>query len=195
MLAGALAFVTVAGASAAYAATFTPGSAGLGDPFFPLGGNGGYDVRHYGLTLNYEPQSNNLTGTAVIDAVATQDLSQFDLDLRGFDITALAVNGTAAPFTRSGQELVIEPTEGLPTGETFTVTIDYSGTPSVVTDPDGSIEGWVPTDDGAVSVGEPQGSPGWYPCNDNPHGNLLTFAPSSVIAAQSMHQPESAGIR
>ena len=37
-----------------------------------------------------------------------------------------------------------------------------------MTDPDGSIEGWVPTDDGAVSVGEPQGSPGWFPCNDNP---------------------------
>ena len=38
----------------------------------------------------------------------------------------------------------------------------------MVTDPDGSIEGWVPTDDGAISVGEPQGSPGWFPCNDNP---------------------------
>ena len=37
-----------------------------------------------------------------------------------------------------------------------------------MTDPDQSIEGWVPTDDGAVVVGEPQGSPGWFPCNDNP---------------------------
>ena len=25
---------------------FTPGSAGLGDPMFPLAGNGGYDVQH-----------------------------------------------------------------------------------------------------------------------------------------------------
>jgi aminopeptidase N len=195
-LAGALAFVTVAGASAAYAADFTPGSAGLGDPYFPLGGNGGYDVRHYGLTLSYEPQSNNLTGTAVIDAVATQDLSQFDVDLRGFDITALAVNGTAAPFSRAGQELVIEPNEGLPRGEPFTVTIAYSGTPSVVTDPDGSIEGWVPTDDGAVSVGEPQGSPAWYPCNDNPQDKAqydfaitvpagLTAMSNGVLVSQS----------
>jgi aminopeptidase N len=38
----------------------------------------------------------------------------------------------------------------------------------VVTDPDQSIEGWVPTDDGAFVVNEPQGSPGWYPVNDNP---------------------------
>jgi aminopeptidase N len=48
------------------------------------------------------------------------------------------------------------------------VRVDYAGTPQVVTDPDGSIEGWVPTDDGAFVVGEPQGSPAWYPVNDNP---------------------------
>ena len=38
-----------------------------------------------------------------------------------------------------------------------------------MTDPDQSIEGWVPTDDGAFVVGEPQGSPAWYPVNDTPH--------------------------
>ena len=55
-----------------------------------------------------------------------------------------------------------------PLGTAFTVTIDYAGTPAVVTDPDESLEGWVPTDDGAFVVGEPQGSPAWYPVNDNP---------------------------
>ena len=89
-LASLLGITTLAGASAAYAA-FTPGSSGLGDPFFPLGGNGGYDVRHYGLTLAYDPPSNQLTGTAEIDATATQNLSQFDLDFRGFTITRLEV--------------------------------------------------------------------------------------------------------
>ena len=34
----ALALASTAGAA------FGPGSAGLGDPFFPLAGNGGYDV-------------------------------------------------------------------------------------------------------------------------------------------------------
>jgi aminopeptidase N len=38
----------------------------------------------------------------------------------------------------------------------------------VILDPDFSIEGWIPTDDGAFVVSEPQGSPGWYPSNDNP---------------------------
>lgn len=167
-LAAVLCLVYSAGAGAAFAVDFTPGSPGLGDPFFPLGGNGGYDVDHYGLTLAYDPPSNVLTGTAEITATATQDLSRFDLDFRGFAITQLTVNGASATYTRDGQELVITPSAGLVNGQAFTVNVGYNGTPTVVTDPDQSIEGWVPTDDGAVSVGEPQGSPGWFPCNDNP---------------------------
>jgi aminopeptidase N len=57
---------------------------------------------------------------------------------------------------------------GIQSGSGFTVVVGYAGTPTVVTDPDFSIEGWVPTDDGAFVVGEPQGSPAWYPVNDNP---------------------------
>jgi aminopeptidase N len=156
-------------ASLASAAPFTPGSPGVGDPFFPNAGNGGYDVSNYNLALSYEPSSNTLGGTAVITATATQNLSRFDLDLRGFTISRLLVNGAAASFTRDGQqELVITPPAGLVAGNRFTVTVDYSGVPPVVTDPDQSIEGWIPTDDGAFVVNEPQGSPGWYPVNDTP---------------------------
>ena len=166
LLAGA-AFLLTTGA--AQAVDFTPGSPGLGDPFFPNAGNGGYDVSHYSLTLDYEQSTNALDGTAVITATATQNLSRFDLDLRGFSISALNVDGVPAAFTRTGeQELVVTPAAGIRSGHTFTVAIDYAGTPAVVTDPDGSIEGWVPTDDGAFVVGEPQGSPAWYPVNDNP---------------------------
>ena len=155
-------------AQAAAAAEFSPGSAGLGDPFFPLAGNGGYDVGHYSLVFSYDPATRLFDGTATVTATATQNLSRFDLDLRGFDIDRLTVNGAAAAFTRDGQELVITPSAGLPAGAVFTVVLGYSGIPSVVIDPDESIEGWVPTDDGAFVVGEPQGSPAWFPANDNP---------------------------
>jgi aminopeptidase N len=163
----AAAFAMAAGAPAA---VFTPGAAGSGDPFFPNAGNGGYDVSSYDLTLDWQPTGNQLTGNAIIEAKATQNLSRFDLDLRGFTISRLLVDGAAATFVRAGEhELVITPSTGILSGRNFTVTIDYSGTPSVVTDPDNSIEGWVPTDDGAFVVNEPQGSPAWYPVNDSPH--------------------------
>ena len=34
---------------------FTPGDPGIGDPYFPLDGNGGYDVDHYDLAIRYDP--------------------------------------------------------------------------------------------------------------------------------------------
>jgi aminopeptidase N len=161
--------LTLSATAGAAGAGFTAGSPGLGDPFFPFAGNGGYDVSNYALTLDYTPETNQLTGTAVISATATQNLSSFDLDLRGFTISRLLVDGRPAAFARSGeQELVITPASGILAGRGFAVTVDYAGTPAVVTDPDQSIEGWVPTDDGAFVVNEPQGSPAWYPVNDNP---------------------------
>ncbi len=147
---------------------FVAGAPGLGDPFYPLGGNGGYDVTNYSLVLDYSPATRHLDGTATITATATQNLSRFDLDLRGFDVSAVSVNDRAASFTRDGQELVITPKTGLRSGRSFSVVVSYAGVPVVITDPDESIEGWIPTDDGAFVVGEPQGSPGWYPANDNP---------------------------
>ncbi|GIH16258.1 hypothetical protein Raf01_44300 [Rugosimonospora africana] len=117
------------------------GSAGLGDPLFPLAGNGGYDVSHYDLHLNYQPSSHRLAGTVTVSATATENLSRFDLDLRGFTISRLTVDGRGASFHRDGQELVITPRSPLRDHHRFTVTVEYAGVPEVVTDPDNSIEG------------------------------------------------------
>ncbi len=163
----ALAAALVLAAPAA-AKGFEPGSAGLDDPFFPLAGNGGYDVRHYSLDLDYVRATNQLDGKATILARAEQHLSRFNLDLRGYAISDLEVNGRDARFEREGQELTVIPRHGLIRGLPFLVQVEYSGQPAAVIDPDGSSEGWVPTDDGAFVVNEPQGSPGWYPANDNP---------------------------
>ena len=198
LLRAAVVAATLALAPAALAAGFAPGSEGLGDPMFPLAGNGGYDVANYSLTLDYTPADNRLVGTAVIIARATQNLSQFDLDFRMQDsITRLLVNGVPASYAAAKvQELVVTPASGLVQGKTFTVTVEYAGTPKVVTDPDTSIEGWVPTDDGAFVVNEPQGSPGWYPVNDNPRDKAtfefrvtvpagLTVMANGVLVSQS----------
>src|SRR3954453_12260156 len=107
LLAGVVVAGALLGAGTALAATFAAGSDGLGDPFFPQGGNGGYDVQHYGLTLDYDPPANRLTGTAAITAKATQALSRFDLDFRGtadFRATNVLVNGVQAATSQQGQE-------------------------------------------------------------------------------------------
>jgi aminopeptidase N len=157
----------LAGGGSAWAA-FAPGAAGIGDPFFPKAGNGGYEVAHYDLALRYEPDRRRLRARARISANATQDLSSFDLDYRGPPIKHLAVDGAPAGFERSGQELIVTPTAGISAGAAFVVDVRYRGRPRPLKDADGSTEGWMATRDGAFVVGEPQGSPTWFPCNDHP---------------------------
>ena len=146
------------------------GAPGAGDPFFPQAGNGGYDVRHYSLDLSYAPTPvNRLKGRVAIFARATQSLSRFNVDLRDFlTVSRVTVNVRRATFTHSGQELSITPRSKIRRGSTFVVLVEYAGQPLPVVDPDEAIEGWVPTDDGAIVVNEPQGAPGWFPVNDTP---------------------------
>src|SRR3954452_20692846 len=58
---------------------FTAGSRSGGDRLFPQIGNGGYDATHYDLTLRYAPATKLLQGTAQIDAVAQQNLSEYSV--------------------------------------------------------------------------------------------------------------------
>src|SRR3954453_21098866 len=105
----------------------TPGAPGIGDPYYPLDGNGGYDVQKYGLDVRYDPSTDVLTATATITAVATQNLSRFDLDFDGLQIRRLAVDGTPARWTRNGGELVVTPPRTLAKGAQFAVVVAYDG--------------------------------------------------------------------
>jgi aminopeptidase N len=178
----------VAVAPSASGQEYVAGSDGSGDPFFPQAGNGGYDVSHYSLTIDYDQPANFLSGTAEIQATATQNLRRFNLDLRDFlDVSSVEVNGVPANIARAGnQELEISPFPGLNDGQSFTVEVVYSGKPKPIKDPDKSIEGWIPTDDGAFVVNEPQGSPGWYPVNDTPRDKATYEFTISVPAGKEV---------
>ena len=67
------------------ARSYTPGAPGIGDPYYPLAGNGGYDVDHYDLAVTYDPATDRLDGKATMLAKATQNLSSFNLDLDGLN--------------------------------------------------------------------------------------------------------------
>ncbi|KAB1147319.1 M1 family metallopeptidase [Streptomyces luteolifulvus] len=160
--------LALTGCTGASGASGAPGGSGLRDPYFPKAGNGGYDVTHYELRLRYDPGRNRLTGKAALTARATRDLSAFDLDLKGLDVERVGVEGRRARWNRTGQELTVRPHGSLDKGETFRVTVRYSGTPKAITDPDGSQEGWLRTRDGALALGEPLGSMTWFPGNHHP---------------------------
>jgi aminopeptidase N len=158
------------------------GAPGLGDRLFPGAGNGGYDVAHYGLDLSYDPGSGRLAGTAEITATATEDLARFDLDLDGLTVTRVTVGGRPARVTRSGTELTVRPARALRRGAGFETTVAYEGVPRLLTDADGSHEGWFRTDDGALALGEPVGSMAWFPGNDHPSDKAAYDLTMSVPA-------------
>jgi aminopeptidase N len=151
----------------------TPGASGIGDPYYPLDGNGGYDVGKYGLAVRYDPSTDVLTATATITAVATQNLSRFDLDFEGLQIRMLAVDGTPARYRRDGGELVITPPKTLAKGGQFAVVVTYDGVPQTIQDPLIGPSGFIHTDDGALVVGQPDVAATWFPANDHPRDAAL----------------------
>ena len=153
-------------------ATAVVGGQTSGDSLFPHQGNTGYDVQHYDIDLAYAA-GGSITATTTIDAVTTgEPLSEDSLDLEGLTVDAVTVDGAAAPFTRVTDEdegihkLVVTPTT--PVSDAFTTQITYSGTPTAHTDPDGSMEGWTSTTNGAVALNEPVGAMTWFPTNNTP---------------------------
>jgi aminopeptidase N len=179
----------------ASAPRFTEGAAGAGDAYFPFAGNGGYDVQHYDLAITYTPPApapapivGQLSGVATIEFVATQDLDRFNLDLRGMQVQAVTVNGkrasAVAPPAPGAEvegaaywhvqddaarvwELTIQPRPKIKKGKTARVVVTYGGATTRPVDIEGALYGWVTMRDGAMVVGEPEGSMTWYPVSDH----------------------------
>jgi len=145
------------------------GAPGVGDPYYPLYGNGGYDVRHYDLSVRYDPGTDRLKGVAIITAVATQRLACFNLDLVGLTVREVAVDGRVAAWSRTDHELTVIPRHAVNDGGRFRVVVRYGGSPLMFTDPlAGLAYGFTDTDDGALVVGEPEVAASWFPVNDHP---------------------------
>src|SRR5918994_4949911 len=179
------------------AAGCTAGSSGIGDPYYPLLGNSGYDVQHYTLDLDLDVAGASITaGNATIDAIALVDLCAFNLDFLGLEIDAITVDGQPAAFTRHSGELTVDPATPLASGSRFTTEIAYHGAPIGQDAP--TVGGMISTIFGAIFgrgggeqkpdpeegeqygsglwrgreeifiAGEPAGAESWFPVNGHP---------------------------
>jgi aminopeptidase N len=147
------------------------GAPGLGDPYFPRLGNGGYDVADYALDFRYNRRTNRLAGVTTISARALTALERFDLDLKGLRVRSVTVDGRGATFSRAGRELRITPPAVLAAGQAFTVVVRYGGIPRTVLGSPillSSPYGFLHTPDGQFIATEPDAASTWFPCNDHP---------------------------
>lgn len=173
------------------------GAEGLGDPFYPQMGNGGYDVLHYTIDLTVNVEENNIAGSTTIEARATEDLDSFNLDFHGLEISEVTVNGSAAGYAREGDELIIAPAEPLDMGEALTVTVTYGGVPEPIADAGVPFTrvGWLHFPQGVFVVSEPSGAKSWYPVNNHPtdkatYSYRITVDKPYVVAANGLLEEE-----
>ncbi|MGV9884215.1 M1 family metallopeptidase [Streptomyces sp. NPDC003006] len=148
----------------------SPGAPGLGDPMFPLDGNGGYRVDRYYLDFDWQAPKTPFEATTTIRATSTQALSRFNLDFAGNTLHAVTVNGSKAGASREGDELTVTPKSPIREGVSFTVKVTYTADPTQTRHRDDAIEdyGWIPTPDGAVVYPQPNGARLIFPANDHP---------------------------
>lgn len=145
------------------------GAAGVGDPYYPDLGNGGYDVRSYDLDLAWDPDTGTLDARALVELVPEMDLERFNLDLVGLEVARVEVGDERATFERTGErELEITPAGPLVAGEAVVVDVAYGGRP-VTTDAAGLFrEGWQVSGREVYVVAEPSGAATFFPVNDHP---------------------------
>ncbi|MGD9958238.1 M1 family metallopeptidase [Nocardioides sp.] len=141
------------------------GAKGIGDPYYPDYGNGGYDVTHYGIKVNYRPATDRVVGRTMITATTKKRLTRFNLDLV-LPASAVRVNGRPARFSQGAHELVVTPRRAIGKGRTMKVWVRYAGKPANYSAH--GISPWITTKDGAAAVGEPEIAPWWFPANDHP---------------------------
>lgn len=166
-----------------------PGAAGSDFEKYPLLGNGGYDIHHMDLSLDWEAEANILSGVISLEAIAIHDLSSFNLDFVGYEISLLQVNEVDTSYHREDYELVITPSEYIPEDEQFAVLIHYSGTPGSIPDPNASGNTYDATYGLAVDENSlamkwgPYGRSSLYPTSDDSSSfNVQITVPNPMVA-------------
>ncbi len=154
----------------------TQGESGLGDPYHPGLGNGGYDVEHYDIVLDIDPVENLVRFDVTIKATAIHRLRGFNLDFGSLGIDSLEVNGSSASYSQQGNELTVTPSEPIGSGMSFTVHTIYHGNPEpTISYVLGIPVGWHHSEDGSINViNWPDGAGSWFPGNHH-QSDLSTF--------------------
>lgn len=159
------------------------------DDFYPQRGSDVVDALHYGLTLAWDPDAGELTGSAEISFRAARDADTLDLDLsEAMAVDRVSLDGEQVQATQRDDELLVD--AAVRTDERHVLRVDYAGAPTPVTAPTtrGDLEdlGLTVTDEGHLwTMQEPFGAFTWYPVDDQPadkaYYDIAITAPGSWV--------------
>ncbi len=179
MTAGLTSATVLAPATAEVPDAPVDGATGIGDPYWPLDGNGGIDVKRYEIHDHYAFESKRLRGRTKVTLTATSDLSSFSLDFL-LDVSRVTVDGVRADHasTDGGHELRITPAEPLAAGSEHTVVVTYDDHPGKYSY--AGENNWLASQREVVAMNEPHMAPWWFPSNDHPQDKAFVDVRISV---------------
>lgn len=164
LLVPALAVGLAVGVPAAAELADDHGAAGIGDPYFPLDGNGGIDVLRYDVHDRYQFGEGRLSGWTKVTLRATETLSGFNLDFL-LPVQSVRVAGEDVDFDQDRRhELAIH--HAVETGEKVSLVVRYAGRPRLFSY--AGERNWLADRHEVVSMNQPHMAPWWFPANDHP---------------------------
>ena len=122
------------------------------------------DVQHYEIHVDVDLDSENITATTHVTALA-DGADTITLDLVGYDVDSVTVDGLPAPFERRDGTLHITPVAPPDAGASTVVSVDYAGAPVDYVEPWGTW-GVVFRADRVFTVNVTHGARHWFPSHD-----------------------------
>ncbi len=152
-----------------------------------------FDVTFYDIDITIDPVGQTVTGTVTMRAeVISLTLGQAEIDLLDNMTVTSVYNGSGAlGYTHSADRVTVTLDQTYSNGQTFEVTIQYTGTPSASAGAFGFHE--FPSASGIDmiwSLSEPFGSRSWWPCKDVPTDkadsvDIAVTVPTGLIVASN----------
>ena len=154
-----------------------------------------YDVRHYTLRIEVDPQRRAIEGELTMRADVVADASSFALDLDDhLAVESVKISGRDAPYTFADRRIVVRPSGGLRAGTKIEVEVTYGGEPVVAARPPwtGGFT-WAQTPEGEPWIAtscQGEGADLWWPCKDHPSDkpdgfDLHCTVPEGLVCASN----------
>ncbi|HEX6813416.1 MAG TPA: M1 family metallopeptidase [Planctomycetota bacterium] len=154
-----------------------------------------YDVKHYTLAIDVDPERKAIDGKLTMKAAWTADSPQLALDLdKALEVCSVTLNGELVPNERDGGRIVVKPPFAMAKDTEFTVEVAYRGVPHEAVRPpwDGGFT-WKQTKDGKPWIAtscQGEGADLWWPCKDHPSDkpdgfDLHCTVPQGLVVASN----------
>ncbi len=149
----------------------------LEDSVYPDVGDPSVDALHYDLDLTWDREGQRLEAHETVRLRAAETADSFQLDLgEPLEVGEVTLDGEPVDADHDGKDLVVH--AAVSEGRTYTLELDYAGTPEPVEAPttrtDFSTSGWTVAPSGSVwTMQEPYGAYSWYAVNDQPSDKAL----------------------